>query len=53
MMEYLQTVVEKGPLPQLDIGQPCAAIFSDDNLWYRAKVISLTNTMAYVRYLII
>jgi len=52
MMDYLQTVAEKGPRPQLEIGQPCAAVFSDDNLWYRAKIISLTNTTAYVRCLI-
>ena len=51
MMDYLQTVAKKGPRTQLDVGQPCAAIFSDDNLWYRAKVISVTNTTAYVRYL--
>ena len=49
MMDYLQTVAEKGPHPQLEIGQPCAAVFSDDNLWYRAKIISLTNATAYVR----
>jgi len=48
MMDYLQSVSKKGPCPQLDVGQPCVAVFSDDNLWYRAKVISLTDTTAYV-----
>ena len=48
MMDYLQSVSKKGPFPQLDVGQPCVAAFSDDNLWYRSKVISLTDSTAYV-----
>ena len=35
--------------PRLVTGQPCAAVFSEDNLWYRAKVVSIATTTAYVR----
>lgn len=49
-MDVLQTVAKKGRhRPRLAVNQPCAAIFSEDNLWYRAKVISIATTTAYVR----
>ena len=35
--------------PRLVIGQPCAAVFSEDNLWYRAIIVSIATTTAYVR----
>ena len=50
VMDVLQTVAKKGKRrPRLVVGQPCAAIFSQDNTWYRAKVISVATTTAYVR----
>ena len=50
VMDLLQTVAKKGRhRPRLVIGQPCAAIFSEDNLWYRAIVVSIATTTAYVR----
>lgn len=50
VMDLLQTVAKKGRhRPRLLVGQPCAAIFSEDNLWYRAKVVSIATTTAYVR----
>ena len=49
-MDLLQTVAKKGTRPpRLIVGQPCAAIFSEDNLWYRAKVISIGTKTAHVR----
>lgn len=52
VMDLLQTVAKKGRhRPKLAIGQSCAAIFSEDNLWYRARVISVATTTAYVRLL--
>lgn len=50
VMDLLQIVAKKGKRrPRLVVGQPCAAIFSEDNLWYRAKVVSIATTTAYVR----
>ena len=50
VMDLLQTVAKKGRhRPKLVVGQPCAAIFSEDNLWYRAKVVSIATTTALVR----
>lgn len=35
---------------QLQIGLPCCAQFSEDNKWYRAKILSLSPGMAEVMY---
>ena len=49
-MDLLQTVAKKSRYrSRLVVGQPCAAIFSEDNVWYRAKVVSIATTTAYVR----
>jgi len=40
-----------GSVTSPSVGHPCAAVFHDDNMWYRARIETLSNTDVTIRFI--